>query len=50
MEAGHDDQSRRAIEQTLDRARAIITELLGEQELALGPGDLRRRTPAQIDA
>ena len=40
----------RAIEQTLEKSRAIITELLGERELALGPGDLRREAPARIDA
>jgi hypothetical protein len=50
MTMGADDHSRRAIEETLKHARAIITDLLGEpgSEIHLGPGDLRRSTPAAV--
>jgi hypothetical protein len=45
---GADEQSRQAIEDTLRRARSINTDLIGEpgSPTALGPGDLRRETPA----
>jgi hypothetical protein len=47
---GADEQSRQAIEETLRRARTIITDLLGEPGGAtgIGPGDLRRETPAAV--
>lgn len=48
IEAGADEASRRAIEETLVKARAIITELLGPEgsDIELGPGELRRERPA----
>ena len=50
MDAGADERSRAAIEETLRKARALITDLLGDPqtEIALGPGDLRRTTPAAV--
>jgi hypothetical protein len=50
MTMGADDHSRQAIEDTLTRARSIITDLLGEpgSSRELGPGDLRRRVPATV--
>lgn len=50
LDEGRDEQSRKAVEQTLVRARNLITELLGEQgsEVELGPGDLRRGGPATM--
>jgi hypothetical protein len=50
MSVGAQDQSRLAVEDTLVRARQIITELLGEpgSAIELGPGDLRRVTPAAV--
>jgi hypothetical protein len=50
MSIGAEDHSRQAIDDTLMRARQIITDLLGEpgSETDLGPGDLRRTTPAVV--
>jgi hypothetical protein len=50
MSIGAEDHSRQAIDDTLVRARAIITDLLGEPgtSVELGPGDLRRSTPAVV--
>jgi hypothetical protein len=50
LDRGKDDRSRDAIEATLRKARALITELLGEREteVELGPGDLRRRAGATV--
>jgi hypothetical protein len=50
MTMGADDHSKQAIEDTLKRARIIITDLLGEpgSEIELGPGDLRRAAPAAV--
>jgi hypothetical protein len=50
MTMGADDHSRQAIEDTLTRARSIITDLLGEpgSSIELGPGDLRRHAPAAV--
>lgn len=50
LDLGKDADSRAAIEETLRKARGLITELLGDRdgELALGPGDLRRKTPATV--
>ena len=50
MSIGSEDHSRQAIEDTLVRARQIITDLLGEpgSAIELGPGDLRRATPAAV--
>jgi signal transduction histidine kinase len=47
-ELGNNDDGYRAIEETLAASRVIITDLLGEpgSEIALGPGDLRRTSPA----
>jgi hypothetical protein len=50
LERGDDKRSHQAIEETLRKARALITELLGERESdgALAPGDLRRSKPAAV--
>jgi len=50
LDQGKDEQSREAVEETLRKARAIITELLGEKdsEIELGPGELRRKQPAAV--
>jgi hypothetical protein len=50
LERGEDGRSREAIEETLRKARALITELLGERgsEVELGPGDLRRTKGAAV--
>jgi hypothetical protein len=47
---GADDHSKQAIDDTLVRARGIITDLLGEpgRAIELGPGDLRRVKPAVV--
>jgi len=52
MTIGANDHSQQAIEDTLRRAREIITDLLGEPGTAiqLGPGDLRRVEPAVVAA
>lgn len=51
LDQGKDDTSKRAVEDTLKKARTLITELLGEQgsetELAK-PGELRRQRPATV--
>jgi hypothetical protein len=50
MSIGAEDHGRQAIDDTLVRAREIITERLGEpgSEIELGPGDLRRAAPAAV--
>jgi hypothetical protein len=48
LDHGRDEQSRRAVEDTLKNARGLITELLGEDEIALGPGEIRRERPATV--
>jgi hypothetical protein len=50
LDQGQGEQSKKAVEETLRKARLIITELLGEQdsEVALGPGELRRQRPATV--
>jgi hypothetical protein len=50
MTIGAEDHSKQAIDDTLVRARGIITDLLGEPGTAieLGPGDLRRVAPAIV--
>jgi hypothetical protein len=50
MSIGSEEHSRQAIDDTLVRARQIITDLLGEpgSEIELGPGDLRRATAATV--
>ena len=50
LDKGEDGQSKAAVEETLKKARSIITELLGEEdtEVALGPGELRRQRPATV--
>jgi hypothetical protein len=50
MTIGADDHSKQAIDDTLVRARGIITDLLGEpgRAIELGPGDLRRVKPAVV--
>ena len=48
FEMDHYDEGMAAVERTLTASRALITGLLGEEGsgVELGPGDLRRRTPA----
>ena len=50
MTIGAEDHSKQAIDDTLVRARGIITDLLGEPggAIELGPGDLRRAGPAVV--
>lgn len=50
MTMGSDAQSKQAIEDTLRRARSLITDLLGEPGTGreLRPGDLRRTTAATV--
>jgi hypothetical protein len=50
LDSGKDEHSRDAIEETLRKARVLITDLLGEpgSEVELGPGDLRRSTSATV--
>jgi hypothetical protein len=50
MTIGAEDHSKQAIDDTLVRARGIITDLLGEpgRAIELGPGDLRRVEPAVV--
>ncbi|MGZ3434374.1 MAG: hypothetical protein ACXVA7_21645 [Isosphaeraceae bacterium] len=50
LDQGQDEKSQKAVEETLKKARMIITELLGEEdgEVALGPGELRRQRPATV--
>jgi hypothetical protein len=52
LDRGEDKRSREAIEETLRKSRALITELLGERgsEVELGPGDLRRSQSAAVTA
>jgi len=51
LDQGKDDTSKKAVEDTLKKARSLITDLLGEQgsetELAR-PGELRRQRPATV--
>jgi hypothetical protein len=50
LDQGEDEKSRKAVEETLKKARVIITELLAEEDsqIALGPGDLRRQRPVAV--
>jgi hypothetical protein len=50
LDQGEDEKSQKAVEETLKKARLIITELLGDEdsEVALGPGELRRQRPAAV--
>lgn len=50
LDEGRDEQSRKAVEATLEKARNLITELLGEEdtEVELGPGELRRTEAATV--
>ncbi len=50
LDQGQDEKTRNAVEETLTKARMIITELLGDEdsEVALGPGELRRQRPATV--
>jgi hypothetical protein len=50
LDQGQDEKSEAAVEETLKKARLIITELLGDEgsEIALGPGELRRQRPATL--
>jgi hypothetical protein len=50
LDQGRDEQSKAAIEDSLKKARGIITELLGEDgtPVGLGPGELRRTAPAAV--
>jgi hypothetical protein len=50
LDQGEDEKSQKAVEETLKKARLLITELLGDEdsEVALGPGELRRQRPATV--
>jgi hypothetical protein len=49
LESGDDEDTRVAIEDTLRRSQALISDLLGTDELdAIGPGDLRRKEAAGV--
>jgi len=50
LDQGENEKSQKAVEETLKKARLIITELLGDEdsEVALGPGELRRQRPATV--
>jgi hypothetical protein len=50
LDQGQDKKSQEAVEDTLKKARELITELLGEKdsEVELGPGELRRQRPATV--
>jgi hypothetical protein len=49
LESGHDEQTRVAIEDTLRRSQALISDLLGTDEIgAISPGDLRRTGAAEV--
>jgi len=48
FEVGHDQDGLRMLDATLARARAIVTEMLGEHTEPLRPGDVRRRTPVDV--
>jgi hypothetical protein len=51
LDQGKDDTSKKAVEDTLKKARTLITELLGEEgsEIELAkPGELRRQRPATV--
>lgn len=47
LDLGQREEGYQAIQRTLTASRRIMTDVLGaeESELALGPGDIRRRTP-----
>ena len=47
LDTGADDKTRAAIEHTLEQARTIISDLLGDED-NFGPGDLRRQEAAQV--
>jgi mannitol-specific phosphotransferase system IIBC component len=46
LELGQDDLARRRVAETLEAARGIITDLLGEDDDAVTAGSLRRSTTA----
>jgi hypothetical protein len=49
LESGDDLESKIAIEDTLRRSQALISDLLGQADTeALGPGDLRRASAAGV--
>jgi hypothetical protein len=49
LENGDDEDTRVAIEDTLRRSQALISDLLGSEELdSIGPGDLRRTGAAGV--
>jgi hypothetical protein len=50
LDRGDDEHSREAIEETLRKARSLITDLLGDRgsEVELGPGTLRRSSAATV--
>ena len=50
LSLGQDDVARREVDRTLDAARGIITDLLGDPAGAIVPGSLRRTTPASTPA
>lgn len=49
LELGQETVAQRAVDETLASARAIVSDLLGEDSATdLGPGDLVRRTPVRL--
>lgn len=48
LESGRHEHGLKAIENTLDRARAIVTALLAEGGRPIQPGDLLREVPAEL--
>ena len=48
LDQGRDEQSKKAVEDTLRNARELITELIGEDEVQLGAGEIRRKRPAAV--
>ena len=51
LELNQNDRSQQALEHSLDAARQIISDLLGEEgtDTRLGPGDLVRSRPARVN-
>jgi hypothetical protein len=47
LEGGFDDKAKETLTRTLEKARSIVSELLGDLE-ASEPGALTRENPTQI--
>jgi hypothetical protein len=50
LEVGRDDQSRKAVEDTLRKSQELISQLLGDDDDGVKPGHMRRAAPASVDA